>query len=58
VAFERYGVKQATKPPASKDRYRFRVWNIGSFTMERRECSRRAEVEVRVRRLGEYFKCG
>jgi len=25
VAFERYGVKQATKPPTSTDRYRFRL---------------------------------
>jgi len=25
AAFERYGVKQATKPPTSTDRYRFRL---------------------------------
>jgi len=25
AAFERYGIKQATKPPTSTDRYRFRL---------------------------------
>jgi len=40
-------LKQATKPPTTTDRYRFRLrWNIGSLTMERREYSNDDSVSV------------